>query len=459
VRRVVIAASIFALVLFILGADKFLTYRSGSDVGLFVQTIASVTDGFRNTTEGGNHFTVHFSPILAVCAPFVLATHSALALVAIAAVATASTAPPLYAIARRHGAGDGVAFFVALAGLSYPPLVGVAFADFHENVFAPAALIWLIWAFDAGRYRWAAAFALTALAVKEDEAIVVAWAALGAAWSCVRRRDRPGFAWSATAIFASITVFVSYFTIVRPLAGAHAAWSPEHFYDWRRALPANQTAPAWSPGRLTYVLEAFAPLLFVSLASPFVLLALPGFVEVLASRESVTYTMGQHYAAVWVGPVLASYAIATARIARRHPSRGLRLSRLAVAACAAVLVVASPTHWAHYLGPRTAHDAALDRVLASLPPDAPVATAEETFAHLGFDRRAVLGVRGDCDYVVLDTHATRSALVERDAPLMRVALAAGRYRQERDDDGVAVYRLSTPLHKTTTSCTQRPVTY
>ena len=42
-----------------------------------------------------------------------------------------------------------LAAFAACIALVYPPLVGVAFTDFHENGFAPAAIVWLAWALDA----------------------------------------------------------------------------------------------------------------------------------------------------------------------------------------------------------------------------------------------------------------------------------------------------------------------
>ena len=59
-RRVWLATLIFALVYFVLGWDRYATYHSGSDLGLFTQSIANAFAGFSNTTEGGNHFTFHF---------------------------------------------------------------------------------------------------------------------------------------------------------------------------------------------------------------------------------------------------------------------------------------------------------------------------------------------------------------------------------------------------------------
>jgi uncharacterized membrane protein len=75
-RSVWLATVAYALVYFALGWDRYATYHSGSDLGLFTQSIASAFAGFSNTTEGGNHFTFHFSPLLFVCAPLLLLTRS-----------------------------------------------------------------------------------------------------------------------------------------------------------------------------------------------------------------------------------------------------------------------------------------------------------------------------------------------------------------------------------------------
>src|ERR1700722_4437004 len=111
-RRVWLIAAAYGVVLFGLGVDRYATYRAGADLGLFVQSIATVFQGFGNTMERGSHFTYHFSPILYLCAPFLLATHSALALTALQALAGALVLPPLYLIACKR-MSPSLAFGVA----------------------------------------------------------------------------------------------------------------------------------------------------------------------------------------------------------------------------------------------------------------------------------------------------------------------------------------------------------
>lgn len=432
------ATATFAAVYFLLGWNRYATYHSGSDLGLFTQSIASAFGGFSNTTEGGNHFTFHFSPLLYLCAPLLLATRSPLALVAIAAVACALVAPPLFAVARKR-MPERLAFGVALVALLYPPLAGVAFADFHENVFAPAATLWLLWAVDARRWGWAACFVALALAIKEDQATILGANAPIALAFFLRRRDRSGALFVLAALCASAAVFVAFFEIVRPLAGARDVWGPTHFYTWSRIVDPRGSAPWYSVGRPAYFLEALVPLSFACLGSPAFVLALPGFAEVLASHESIVYTMGQHYAAVWIGYILFAFALALGAAHARDPRTARRLIRTSLALCALVLAFASPTHWGHYLRFRNAHDALLDRVIARLPADANVGTLEEIYSHLGFYPRAELGLARSPRYALLDTALPHSAQQERYEPVVRRGLARGEFRVVWREGSVTLY--------------------
>ena len=96
---------VYAVALTLAGANRYAGYHSGADLGEFVQTIATPFSGFGDTPEGGSHFLHHFSPILYLCSPLLLWTHSPLALIAIQAVAGALVAPAIYLLARKHAAG------------------------------------------------------------------------------------------------------------------------------------------------------------------------------------------------------------------------------------------------------------------------------------------------------------------------------------------------------------------
>ena len=437
-RAIWLGTAAYAAIYFALGAWRYATYRSGSDLGLFTQSLAAAFAGFGNTVEGGSHFTFHFSPILYLAAPFVLAAHSALALVALGAIACALAGPPLFYIARKRMPQN---FALATAALVfvYPPLAGVAFADFHENVFATAATLWLLWAVDARKFVLAAAFVVVALCVKEDQAVILAAVALLGCAYYLSKRDRTGALFAAGTAAAACATFTFFFEVVRPLAGARDVWGPTHFYTWSRIVDPRGSAPWYSIGRPAYFLEAMVPLAFACFASPAFVLALPGFLEVLLSHESMTYTMGQHYAAVWIGYVLFAYALGIASLLRRSQRLGTIVLRVAWFCCVAILAFASPTHWGHYLHPYTAHDAALDRALARLPANLDVGTFDEVYAHLGFDPHAQLGLDRMPRYALLDASATTTYLVEKWRPVVRAGLASHAYRLVWSADDIELY--------------------
>jgi uncharacterized membrane protein len=429
------AATAYACLFFLLGLDRYATYHAGSDLGLFVQSIDTAFHGFHNTLEAGNHFTYHFSPILYLCAPLLWLTHSALALVAIQAVATALVAPALYLIARKRTSDRGAAGLACLS-LLYPPLQGVTFTEFHELGFLPAAITWLLWAVGARRFAIAAIFLAITLSIKEDQSITMAALGVVGIVYFAQRRERAGVTFSAVAVCVSALVFVAYFTVVRPLAGATEAWRPSHFYEWNNyayALPPAQEVYE----RLTYLLEAFVPLAFIPFRSPALLLALPGFFEVLLSREPMMYTMGQYYAALWIPYVLVAFVLGAAPLFATRA--GVRWVRTSAVLCVVVLIFFSPLHLGHYLRWPSAEDSATSALIARIPPTASVGTYDEIYAHLGFDPSAQIGLAGSPQYVVFDSRYVSPGWSGIMRPELEQDIARGTYRLADEAQGVYLY--------------------
>jgi uncharacterized membrane protein len=427
-----IATAIHAALFFALGVVRWRAHRALVDFGLFTQVVASAFSGFSSTFEGVSHWAFHFSPILYICAPFVLLTHSGLALTAIQSIAIALVIPPAYLIARRRTSAFRA---LAVAGVAaiYPALAGIDFTDFHENGFAPAATMWLLWALDGRRWAYAYAFLALTLAIKEDQALVMGFLGIVAIVAFRRENDRAGIRFATIAIVASITIFVVYFALIRPLADPLHHWQPTRFYAWRLrdvATVGFQTLP----DRLGYLFLALAPLCFIPLRSRVMVLALPGLAECLLSREHAPYTMGQHYAAVWAPYVLAAFIVA---ISRLQSSRWIAGSAML---CLLTYLVANPLHPGYFLRVPDARDARLDSWLARLPAQARIGTQEEAYTHLGMDPNAQLGIAGEPEYVLLDREYPDSVWLAWTDPLLRRAVAQGRYRLEGREGKIEFYQ-------------------
>ncbi|MBV8668521.1 MAG: DUF2079 domain-containing protein [Candidatus Eremiobacteraeota bacterium] len=437
-RAVWIAMAVYAVVLAALGIDRYVTYHAGMDLGLFAQSVADATHGFHNTPEGGSHYVRHFSPILWLAVPVLAIVRSPVALTVVQAIAGALVAPAVYLIARRR-TDETMANLVAIVSLLYPPLVGVTFTDFHENGFAPAVIAWLLWAVDSRRFGWATLFAVLALCIKEDEALFLAVLGAGYAVYSLRRSDRNAAAFAAAVSALGCAVFIAYFTVVRVWAGAVGPWTPITYYGQGSASDVLGVAGVWH--RLSFMLEAFVPLLFIPLRSPVVLLAIPGFIEAVASRWSITYTMGQHYPGAWIGYVLVAFSLACAAMWATNAQRTRRLAWGCVAVCSLILVFASPTHWAHFLGLPTAHTRALDRTVAIIPSNARVCAVDEVYVHLSLDPAAQVGYAGPCEYMIVDQHYDSPTWQNTYSSQVTGHLHSGAYALIRNDDGVQLYRL------------------
>lgn len=428
---------VYAVALSLAGANRYAGYHSGADLGEFVQTIATPFAGFGDTPEGGSHFLHHFSPILYLCSPLLLLTHSPLALIAIQAVAGALVAPAIYLLARKRVA-ERVALLAAFVALLYPPLVGVTFTDFHENGFAPAAIAWLAWAVDARRWRWAVLFVILSLAIKEDEALMLAVLGTAFALGARARGERTLFRFAAFTAVAGVLTLIGYFAVLRPLVGGRDTWFA---FSYITNAETYQTGLDAVLGRLGYLLEAFVPLCFVPFYGWRVLIAVPGLIEVLSSRWSITYTMGQHYAGVWIGWMLVAYVLALAAFARdRGPRFAANLAVASIVICVLNLSLASPTHWRHYLGPVTAHDRVLDAFVAQLPPDASVGTHDEIYSHLGFDPNARNEWTSLPDFVLADDTYPSPQWQNAGRKQLAALVHRGVYVLLRSEDGVELFR-------------------
>ncbi len=275
-RRVWIGAAIYAVVMMLLGIDRYVTYHSGADLGEFVQTISTAFGQFGDTAEGGSHYLHHFSPLLYLAAPPLLAFRSPVVLIALQAIAGALTAPAIYLIARKRTT-ETIAVLAGITALLYPPLVGVTFTDFHENGFAPAAIAWLIAAVDNRKWWPAAALVLVALGIKEDEALVIAAVAAmyAVASAAARRRRRWRFGASASSWPLRCSPPTS--ASCGPQPARTTAWFALDYFTGHDFDTPHGAAIV--VGRLTFLLEAFVPPAPPSMRTQWFFFAVPGLVK------------------------------------------------------------------------------------------------------------------------------------------------------------------------------------
>ncbi|HEV3155310.1 MAG TPA: DUF2079 domain-containing protein [Candidatus Baltobacteraceae bacterium] len=439
------AAAAYACIYFALGDVRYAAHRNFVDLGIFAQTAASAFGCFCNTVEG-SHWAVHFSPILYVAGALMRVWPSALSLIALAAIAGALTIPPVYALVYRY-ADRRAARLAALVVFVYPPLAGVVFNDFHENVFAPAAVAWLLWAFDGGKLWAMMAFAAVTLSIKEDQALFLAIAGV-LAFLRYRGTWPRGPAAAAIAGVAAALLYKFFFQI-EPAAAHHTQWSPSRFYSWH---PADAAAllPWGILQRLGFLLLAFLPLLFLPFFTRTALLLAAPLAEVLLSRDSTTFTVGSHYAGAWCGYALYAFTAALRPKFARSPARAYRMLIACAVLCALEFAIANPLHPGYFLHAPQTRDARLDRFLRTLPPRVSIATQEEAFTHLAATdpNAAVLPETAAQPIaacaILIDEDFPESPRLQEAGARIRELVSSGVYRQTQRDGGIILYTKPTP---------------
>jgi uncharacterized membrane protein len=441
-RYLWIGCLLYAALFTSLGYWKYAVHRNLVDFGIFAQTISSAFGCFCNPIEG-SHWAYHFSPILYPIAVIVAVAHSPLTLIALQAIAGALVAPPIYALVLRARNEVGVARLAAVVTWLYPPLAGLIFGDFHENGFAPAAVAWTLYAFDAGLLGWAIALAIVTLSIKEDQAIFLAIAGALGAWYF--RGTKAGRVAAGVAVL-SVVVFFWFFYHIQPNAAAAAMvpWQPQRFYAWSAA----DIHTLWSgmAQRLGFLLLIFVPLLFLPLRSRMGWLIVAPLAEVLLSRMPTTFTVGTHYAGAWIGYMLAAFACATRRLEAGR-------ARVALGACIVLCLiefaVADPLHPGLNLRPIETRDVLLDRFLASLPAGFSVATQEEAYTHLALNNpyaRLVPEHKEQPTYacfVLVDREFPDSARLQEYGEAMTALLETGQYLLVWRVGGIQLFRRTT----------------
>ncbi len=171
-----IAYSVYFSALSIQRHDSFRTHAS--DMGQMDQALWNTLQGniLQDTRPSGQNLprlTDHVEPIFLVI-PLVFLIYDGIeSLFVIQSIALALGALPIYWIARRRLGNEWTAVIFASLYLLFPALQAANLAEFHAVTFAPAPLML---AFNYGEERaWKrfAFFALVALGVKEDIALLV----------------------------------------------------------------------------------------------------------------------------------------------------------------------------------------------------------------------------------------------------------------------------------------------
>ncbi|MFD8481767.1 DUF2079 domain-containing protein [Kitasatospora sp. NPDC059673] len=334
---------------------------SGFDLGIFEEAVRGYAYLERPvvTLKGAGFVQLgdHFSPALAVLAPFYRLWPAPETLLVAQSLLFALSVVPVTGLAvqwlgRARGVAAGLAY-----GLSWGLWQASVF-DFHEIALAVPLVACATVALARGRWRAAVCWALPLLLVKEDQSLLLA--GVGGYVLLVGRRRGLGAAGLAAAVLGTLLTVLVLIPAANPIGtyayGATAA--PDDGDPLSRLLlPVDKW---WTVGAIV------APTLLLALRSPLALLMVLPLAARFWSANPAYWSTGWHYNAVLM-PIVFVAAIDGLRRLPRRPSL-----RVAPAAMLAVALLAAPVPDLSGPGPDilTAR-----QVLATVPDGARVAAA------------------------------------------------------------------------------------
>lgn len=302
---------------------------SGYDLGIFDQAVRAYAHFHAPVTPlKAPHFNIlgdHFHPILALFAPGYWIWDNPGVLLIAQDLLVAGSIPVVYRFARRR-AGFGFSWTVAAVyGLSWPiqTLIDV---QFHEVAVAIPLLALAIDALDRGDNRRLLLWSVPLLLVREDMGILVAL--LGLLVYLRGPRTTAATSWRTRMMHrpppAAVALIVGGLAAYEVVTGLIIpALSPTHHFSYWQfdaigknlpdALRGVLTRPwhavhvFFTPGvKLRTMLYLLAPLAFLPLCSPYVVVALPLLAErFFNSRPELWTAHFQYNALPWLVLVLA----------------------------------------------------------------------------------------------------------------------------------------------------------
>jgi uncharacterized membrane protein len=309
---------VYDLVIFDQAVRSYAHFRPGISIA------KGVYDGF------GPHFSVlgdHWSPVLALLAPFYWIHDSPVTLLVAQGVLFALAIPPLWAFTRRAAPGGGrtataVAYFVCVAyGLSWPLAVASG-VGFHEVAFVPVLTAVFFERMYAGRVRTALLAAGALLFVKEDMGLLLAGFGL---WLLASRARVPRQRLIAGCLIAGglAATWVATYVLRRAFGG-----NPTYYWEYSqlgRNVPQAALHVITHPlgtlrmfvtprVKLDTLTLLFGAMLFLPLLSPITLAALPLLAERMLAQHWSWWAVGWQYNAFVVMVLVCAAVDGAARL-------------------------------------------------------------------------------------------------------------------------------------------------
>lgn len=386
----------------------FLTH--GYDLGNVDQALWNTAQGrvldFTNMAPLKNRLALHVEPILLFFVPFYALGAGPEVLLIAQAVVVALGALPAYWLAKERLDSDYAGLTFAATYLLFPALESGLLFDFHAVTLAAPLFLFALHALEKGRLGRFWLFGLLAVACKEE--IGLTWCALGLYLLVARRdlRNGPAMALSGLGWFALCLLVIQPAAAGGNIHLGRYSWLGDGLVDVALAIvsrPGLVWQHLWAEaGLLDYLWKLLAPVAFLPLAAPGILLAaVPSLLANLLSADPFMWRAEEfHYAAPAVPFVLAAAINGIEKISniklqisnRNAPRLSFDICHLKFVICILLLGVslvyhyyrgysplARPFHWPEV----TPHHALAQEIAGQITPGAALLAQIDLNPHVG----------------------------------------------------------------------------
>ena len=270
-----------------------------------------------------SHFSNHFEILFYLLAPIYAVFQDPVTLLVLQSLFLASSAIPLYLIAKKRLHNNFLPVIISIVFLLFPALHGLNTYDFHGLVFFIPIFFIMFYFLETDRVKLFWLFFFLALITREDTPITLL--GVGLYTYFIMKKYKLGISISASAII--------YFLII--LSIMTASEGSENYLNV--ALPESQgftgvlttliTNPffvfkqiIFNTDKLLYLFLIFIPILFLPFfAIKEMILVLPGFAIILLSNNAAFYSIGFQYSAHIIPLVFILTIAGIENIQRRWP--------------------------------------------------------------------------------------------------------------------------------------------
>ncbi len=272
------------------------------------------------------HMGNHFQPLYYLLAPIYALFQDPVTLLVLQALFLASSAVPLYLIAKKRLKNVFLSVIISAVFLLYPALHGLNTFDFHGLVLFIPIITFMLYFLETDRMKPFWVFFALALITREDTPVTLI--GVGLYIFLIMKKRKLG-------VLVTASSFIYFFIVLFTMSALGGFANTENYtaialtesQGFKGALITLFTNPFFAfkhvffnSDKLVYLFQIFLPVLFLPFFAPKrMLIALPGFAIILLSSHDPQYSIDFQYSAHIISLVFYMSIYGIENIQRKWP--------------------------------------------------------------------------------------------------------------------------------------------